>query len=981
MIDGNEGVLTDIRGLRAKAARLTGNDYYMTVQKLDFLAATTDLSEEAIKQALAPIAALMERAFGPEPAAETEPFPATTSAPETPPAPETQQIAERAPDAESAPVAESPSVPDSSTPEASAAALLAAGAAIAANQVAATEAVPAVEAYVNGAMPAVTETIVSVEPAESAPAEPAFAEDTTRSELADAIVIADPAAVAVTPAIAEAVIGFVESIARNETPAETEATAFANAADEADVSPVEDAVAPAAEAVTEFAAGPEAAVGDTLGEPAALVDAAPAGEAVAEEAASIISVLPVAAMANGSALGVITMSTNVAEIPAETAAVEPPAQQASTETADAAPLAEQAPIEAFPAPQALVQVSAQDLAQDLAQVSANDDAEPSSTPEAATPVEAEAFPIAPTPDASGTEVDTAQDASDATTAPAPLEVTEDLPQAAAETETAPAAEQPSIEAFPAPQGLANGDVEPATAPAEGETFPIAPTPGASGAEEGAFQAAADEAEAPAPLEVAEEQPQPQAATETPDAAPPAEQPPVDAFPAPQGLATEAAALESETAAPVPAAPETTERTAFDDLADASWRRVQEVSGVPAAEQTLATQLAELAEPADTSVEEAAPVAPQAAEALSDGGSESRSSGPVDSLAHTMETVDSAVADTEPAAEIHAVAEAEAISAAAEPAEASALIGASEDQSNTAETITALADPTEPEDVLAADEPVSAAPAEEMAEPAAGAMIEAQAASVEEPLTAEAAPAVSVEEPLAAIEPAVEAEIEVPEPVEIAAQETPDTGLAVSVEEPLAPAAIEPAVEAEIEASAPAEIAAQETPDAGLAVSVEEPLSSGAIEPAVEAEIQAPAPVEIAAQETPDAGLALSIEEPLSSAAIEPAMEAEAIAPAVATPAPMVEPDPIPRTMPRLTDAKPAVTASAATAASEASAASLAHGITDAPAKPEAVYELAAAPAEQTSIATNPAAPDTAKEQAPRRGFFGRLFGGREAAHR
>src|SRR5687767_7567413 len=113
MIDGNEGVLTEIRGLRAKAAQLTGNDYYMTVQKLDFLAGATDLSEEALQQALAPIAALLERSFGPEPAAETEPFPATLSTPETPPAPEAQQLTVSAPDAEDAGLAESPSVPDS----------------------------------------------------------------------------------------------------------------------------------------------------------------------------------------------------------------------------------------------------------------------------------------------------------------------------------------------------------------------------------------------------------------------------------------------------------------------------------------------------------------------------------------------------------------------------------------------------------------------------------------------------------------------------------------------------------------------------------------------------------------------------------------------------------------------------------------------------------------------------------------------------
>ena len=49
------------------------------VQKLDFLATATDLTEEGLKQALAPIAALVERSLGGESEAAAEPAQAQMS--------------------------------------------------------------------------------------------------------------------------------------------------------------------------------------------------------------------------------------------------------------------------------------------------------------------------------------------------------------------------------------------------------------------------------------------------------------------------------------------------------------------------------------------------------------------------------------------------------------------------------------------------------------------------------------------------------------------------------------------------------------------------------------------------------------------------------------------------------------------------------------------------------------------------------------
>ena len=61
MENGKDGVLTHIRELRARAAQLSGNEFYMTVQELDTLESSTVLSEEVLRAALLPIAARLER--------------------------------------------------------------------------------------------------------------------------------------------------------------------------------------------------------------------------------------------------------------------------------------------------------------------------------------------------------------------------------------------------------------------------------------------------------------------------------------------------------------------------------------------------------------------------------------------------------------------------------------------------------------------------------------------------------------------------------------------------------------------------------------------------------------------------------------------------------------------------------------------------------------------------------------------------------
>jgi hypothetical protein len=81
MENGKDGVLMTVREIRARAARLIGNDYYMTVQQLDGLAGSGDLSKEGLQAALAPIAA---RVDGAPPGSEGETIRAATGTPEGP---------------------------------------------------------------------------------------------------------------------------------------------------------------------------------------------------------------------------------------------------------------------------------------------------------------------------------------------------------------------------------------------------------------------------------------------------------------------------------------------------------------------------------------------------------------------------------------------------------------------------------------------------------------------------------------------------------------------------------------------------------------------------------------------------------------------------------------------------------------------------------------------------------------------------------
>ncbi len=112
MENGKDGVLMEIRELRARAARLTGNDYYMTMQALDALAASTELTDEALHEALAPIAA---RLNGGAPAEKAEPVRAangTPGGPEIPPPPDSPAEPDYGPAPEIPEVPDSPTEPD-----------------------------------------------------------------------------------------------------------------------------------------------------------------------------------------------------------------------------------------------------------------------------------------------------------------------------------------------------------------------------------------------------------------------------------------------------------------------------------------------------------------------------------------------------------------------------------------------------------------------------------------------------------------------------------------------------------------------------------------------------------------------------------------------------------------------------------------------------------------------------------------------------
>jgi hypothetical protein len=124
MDNGSDGFLIRIRELRTKAATLTGNDYYMTVQALDGLAARSDLSPAAMAEALVPIEARLAggesvaEAPPPVPAAGTPdipPPPATPAEPDLVPTPEVPEVPSSPAEPDVGPEPEIPPAPDSPT--------------------------------------------------------------------------------------------------------------------------------------------------------------------------------------------------------------------------------------------------------------------------------------------------------------------------------------------------------------------------------------------------------------------------------------------------------------------------------------------------------------------------------------------------------------------------------------------------------------------------------------------------------------------------------------------------------------------------------------------------------------------------------------------------------------------------------------------------------------------------------------------------
>jgi len=104
MMNGKDGVMTGIAELRAKAAQLTGNEYYMIVQELDALAGNLALSEDGMREALAPIAARLESAGA---AAQ-----GTPGMPDIPAPPDSPAQPDLVPTPEIPPAPDSPAQPD-----------------------------------------------------------------------------------------------------------------------------------------------------------------------------------------------------------------------------------------------------------------------------------------------------------------------------------------------------------------------------------------------------------------------------------------------------------------------------------------------------------------------------------------------------------------------------------------------------------------------------------------------------------------------------------------------------------------------------------------------------------------------------------------------------------------------------------------------------------------------------------------------------
>ena len=111
MGNGKDALLMEIRELRARAAGLTGNEYYMTTQALDALVFDTEMSEDVMREALVPIAAQFAGAAS----AETVPVTAATDAPggpDIPPPPDSPAEPDYSPTPEVPEVPDSPTDPD-----------------------------------------------------------------------------------------------------------------------------------------------------------------------------------------------------------------------------------------------------------------------------------------------------------------------------------------------------------------------------------------------------------------------------------------------------------------------------------------------------------------------------------------------------------------------------------------------------------------------------------------------------------------------------------------------------------------------------------------------------------------------------------------------------------------------------------------------------------------------------------------------------
>ena len=111
MENGKDALLMEIRELRARAAGLTGNEYYMTTQALDALVFDTEMSEDVMREALVPIAAQFAGAAS----AETVPVTAATDAPggpDIPPPPDLPAEPDYSPTPEVPEVPDSPTDPD-----------------------------------------------------------------------------------------------------------------------------------------------------------------------------------------------------------------------------------------------------------------------------------------------------------------------------------------------------------------------------------------------------------------------------------------------------------------------------------------------------------------------------------------------------------------------------------------------------------------------------------------------------------------------------------------------------------------------------------------------------------------------------------------------------------------------------------------------------------------------------------------------------